>query len=259
MIAGGTPTAADRPPWWSPSIPTGRRPGRCSPIRCTRRAPDRLRIEHFAAITAPTVFTQAPPTRSAPSRNCVGRGTRRGAHRDRRDHRRPARPGLQDPGRAQDACRRGDSDALTCSGTVETWPSISSTQSSSGRIRWNQGGDPAQAAGFRRFRASRARGRLGGTWYVNHRGWRWMCPPPATVPSGPTPNGRDCSPPARRSNGTPTTSPTKLRRAPPSGSTRRSRGAVGTGRRRVAGRRYYSGETLTARYLITATGSCPNR
>ena len=28
-------------------------------IRCTRRAkPDRLRTEHFAAITAPTVFTQ---------------------------------------------------------------------------------------------------------------------------------------------------------------------------------------------------------
>ena len=68
--------------------------------------PERARTEHLPRITVPTVFTHgtADPFGTIDELRAAA-ALIRGAHRDRRDHRRPPRPGLQDAR----TCRRSRS------------------------------------------------------------------------------------------------------------------------------------------------------
>ena len=146
-------------------------------------------------------------------------------------------------------------DALTCSGTVETWPSISSTQSSSGPDSVESGAAiQPKRLGFDDFVLLEREDDLGGTWYVNHYPGLAVDVPttsysyplraqPQLVATVLHRHGDQAVRRRRRR---------QVRRAT-SGSTRRSRapGGTRTPAWRVA---LAGGETLTARYLITATG-----
>ena len=87
------------------------------------------------------------------------------------------------------------------------------------------------------------------------RAWPSTFPPPPTrTSSSPTRTGRGCSRRARRSSSTPTTWPTSTTCAGTCGSTPASRARGGTRTPSVWQVALADGETLTTRYLITATG-----
>ncbi len=78
--------------------------------------------------------------------------------------------------------------------------------------------------------------------------------PPTPTSSSRTPTGRDSSPPARRSSSTPTMWPTSTTCASTCDSTPASTAPAGTTETKAWCIALAGGETLTARYLITATG-----
>ena len=78
--------------------------------------------------------------------------------------------------------------------------------------------------------------------------------PPTPTSSNRTPTGRGCSPRVRRSSSTPTTWQTSTTSARTCGSTPPSTALAGTKRPKLWRVALAGGETLTTRYLITATG-----